>query len=119
MTQTTEKIRLASIPMANEFPTNQTPRPKTHASIPSNDQQEPLAQSASLRTAPKLVNRVSAPPTIPTHVNTSYLKPFVSNATADGSTAGFANCATTAARILSFSPTFSVCRTSNGGGRSL
>ena len=29
------------------------------------------------------------------------------------------NCATTAAFILSSSPTFSVCKTSNGGGRSL
>src|SRR5215510_2435030 len=58
-------------------------------------------ESASLRTAPKLVNSVSAPPTIPTQVNTSYRKPLVNNATADGSTAGFANCATTAALIYS------------------
>src|SRR5262245_4764365 len=78
-----------------------------------------LAQSASLRTAPKLVNSVSAPPTIPTQVSTSYLKPFPINAQAVGPTAGLANCATTAAFILSSSLTFSVCSTSNGGGRSL
>src|SRR5215813_1214752 len=76
-------------------------------------------ESASLRTAPKLVNSVSAPPTIPTQVNSSYLNPLVSNAAADGSTDGLANCAMTAALILSFSLTFSVCKTSNGGGRSL
>src|SRR5262249_30782914 len=77
------------------------------------------AQSATLRTASRLPNSVNAPPIIPTQVNSSYLKPFVSKAIADGSTAGFANCATTAARILSSSLTFSVCKTSNGGGRSL
>src|SRR5262245_46322056 len=74
------------------------------------------AQSASLRTAPKLVNSVSAPPMIPTQVNTSYFKPFVSNAAADGSTAGLANCATTAALINSLASRFSVCISPNGNG---
>src|SRR5262249_22523892 len=108
-----------SIPAEHEFPTNQKPTPRTYASILSSAQQEPGPKSASFRTALKAVNSVSAPPTIPTHVNSSYRKPFVSNATADGSTAGLANCPTTAAFILSFSLAFSVCRTSNGGGRSL
>jgi hypothetical protein len=53
-----------------------------------------------------------------TQVNSSYLNPFVSNAQADGSTAGFANCATTAALINSLDSRFSVCISPNGNGMS-